>query len=177
MSDRNRCEKIMIKGIGMMSLTALLAAFILVCSGFVLGCGGDDPPTGNDQIDYNAQKQGIVELYHLWSEKLKLQDYDGAINLTTPGAGAFRFTQTAKEAWDRGDVNYWEFSYILANWNADYAEMGYAEVYGNVVFYQYSSSSGELIDSMGFASKCQRQGDKWRIDTFRWDYELYWWTR
>lgn len=176
-NNRNRYDRIIIKGIIMKSLTALLTTTIAMCIGSLFGCGGDDPPTGNNQVDYNAQKQEIIELYNLWSDNLRLQDYSGAISLTTPGAGASRFTQTAKEAWDRGDVHYWRFSLIETNWNADYAKMGYAEVYGNVVFYQYTSSSGELTDTMGFASKCQRTGDKWTIDTFRWDYELYWWTK
>lgn len=162
----------------MKSWKVLLTIVLVVCFGIIFGCGNsDDSPTGNNQVDYNAQKQEIYRLYHLWSEKLKLQDYNGAISLTTPGAGASRFTQTAKEAWDRGGTHYWEFSFIQANWNAGYAEIGYSEVYGNVVFYQYNSSFGELIDSMGFASKCQRIGNEWKIDTFRWDYELYWWMK
>jgi hypothetical protein len=172
------CEKFLIERAIMKFWLMLLTVGLAACLGFVLGCGGNnDTSTDNDQIDYNAQKQEIIDIYHLWTEKLRLQDYDSAISLTTPGAGAFRYTQTAKEAWDAGGVLYWDFSYIEANWNADYEEIGYSEVYGNMVFYQYHSSFGEQIDSMGFASKCQRIGNEWRIDTFRSDYELYWWTK
>lgn len=155
-----------------------LKKVILFSPLLIFSCGKKDSIVSpNEKSSLSAEIKKIESAYNSWSNRLIAQNYQGALFYCVPGGNAYNNTKIHKQMWDSGGQSYYRITSVEGLLDEELLSNNEGEARGNLNYYQYHPSQGEVEFQLGFYSGVVKIDGQWKIDGINSNLKQNWWKK